>query len=313
MSTTGGNPGVPRDPTADVRTRRALERTASIIGYLIRSGQLIQTDTGDWQIVVTSSGVPPRPVPQHDSDFDETFRIPGPPGASLKGEKGDQGPPGRDGEDGEPGPPGFAGAMGSMGLVGPQGPIGPVGPPGEDGESGPVGPTGATGATGATGPTGPAGSGSGAVLFHDDHYGEDPDRFPPGLPRIGTDGRTYSGQILGSSFVVTTESTASTTPVDLTTTQHLSFELDVPCEVVIFGSATAFTATALANIEIWADVDGSDTRLCITSEFATNAGVALSGAYTASLAAGSHTIKLQFATNTGTTSFLIRSLVVWRK
>ena len=63
--------GVPRDPQAEVRTRRALEQLSAIIGSLKRSGILVPVGPGEWDIDPDAviEGDPPRmavPFPSSD-------------------------------------------------------------------------------------------------------------------------------------------------------------------------------------------------------------------------------------------------------
>jgi hypothetical protein len=123
----------------------------------------------------------------------------------------------------------------------------------------------------------------------------------------------YPGKCLGSSFVATEQSTTSASFVDLTTTQHLAFTLDVACDVVVMASTDTFNSTASAVNRIGIDVDGSDTGYDYEMPASgANKIVQMSAQYKVALSAGAHTIKLQFATNAGTASYRQRGISVWR-
>ena len=76
---------------------------------------------------------------------------------SIEGQPGPIGAPGPHGPDGPKGAAGPVGPAGPPGPAGPDGaagPVGPAGPPGPAGPDGAAGPAGADGAAGATGPAG---------------------------------------------------------------------------------------------------------------------------------------------------------------
>lgn len=120
------------------------------------------------------------------------------------------------------------------------------------------------------------------------------------------------GEILGSSYVATDQTTSSGTPVDLTTTQHITFTLEADMDVLITCTATAYNTTAAVLAAIVADVNGSDTTLVNYELKGANAQAGLVGSMKASLSAGSNTIKLQFATTGTNTHFLMRCIKVER-
>lgn len=122
------------------------------------------------------------------------------------------------------------------------------------------------------------------------------------------------GHIYGRSCVATQESTTSTGAVDLTTTQSVTFTLAATTSVLIFGFAGAVNTTATGRAQvIYADVDGTDTAIASAGNFSTSLGTPIADCIEKSLAAGSHTIKLQFASASGGTAFFDnRALVVMR-
>lgn len=137
-------------------------------------------------------------------------------------------------------------------------------------------------------------------------------------PYVLTDKATWVAQ-LGSfvvepSYVTTSESTASTSPVDLTTAQSLSFSLDNDgADVWVTGFAIASSSVNNGEAFIYATVDGTDYELsCVVCGVAT-APYPLAGAVLLTgLGSGSHTAKLRFKVNTGTGTWINRGIAVQR-
>lgn len=122
---------------------------------------------------------------------------------------------------------------------------------------------------------------------------------------------THSGKIIAGTWVTTQESTTSTTYVDLTTVQSYGFTLDVATDVVIFAACGYLNTGGTNPIGIiCADIDGTDTAICATSAINTSSLQNMSGAITATLAAGAHTIKLQFRVTAGTGFFSDRTMMI---
>lgn len=118
--------------------------------------------------------------------------------------------------------------------------------------------------------------------------------------------RAQPGYIFAESRVATQQSTTSATATDLTTTQHLTVNVDEDCDVLIDGFASYVNTGATGHTGvIYADVDGSDTIISQAGNFSTTALTALAGSVKASLtlAGNPHTIKLQFSAPTGGTAF----------
>jgi hypothetical protein len=297
--------GPARDPFADVRTRRALEKVSLVISSLLRSGQIVQIDDGEYAVVPSRDRLPGAFVPPEGGDAEPVLFFPGPPGP-----KGDPGPWGLWGHDGEDGADGFPGAAGAAGATGPAGPMGWPGADGADGDGPVIVPVPRTfGAAGGTADAGlvPA---PGATAH------------PNGAYYLGDDTAFHvpSGAVIASDRVATSETTASTTPADLATTQHLTFTMDEAGDVLIFAACAGSNNTAGAVALIHADVNGSDTELSRGTSTTVNQQFCLCGALTASLSAGSNTIKLQFAAGagpgsggvSGTAAFVRRVIVVTR-
>jgi hypothetical protein len=119
------------------------------------------------------------------------------------------------------------------------------------------------------------------------------------------------GGYLGSSYVSTNQTTASATATDLATTQHISFTLDEAADVLIQASCVTYNPTSAAVNTMYVDVDGADTGAAYEM-YGSNKFVHMVLQITASLAAGAHTVKLQFGTNAGTGNFQLRGIVIWR-
>jgi len=121
----------------------------------------------------------------------------------------------------------------------------------------------------------------------------------------------HKGELLAISFVTTSETTTAGGPADLTTTQHLTFTLDVSCKLLVEVSAcNSNTGTNVNRLTI--DVDGSATTVADRCDNAGSNYVSGFAIETGSLSAASHTIKFQFGTAGGTATFFNRCIRVWR-
>jgi hypothetical protein len=100
---------IPRDPTAELRTRRALDRLVEVLNDLIASDSITKDSNGTWitnpAITPATASFPPSGVFEMGGDQDETKIIPGP--------KGDTGATGATGATGPTGPAGSSGSGGS--------------------------------------------------------------------------------------------------------------------------------------------------------------------------------------------------------
>ena len=120
----------------------------------------------------------------------------------------------------------------------------------------------------------------------------------------------YSGQIKGQASTTASESTASTTAVDLTTTQHVTFSLSATRNVLVLMFAVSSTNSAGAVNRLICDVNGTDTIYAHTMP-AASANYMLAAAHLEpSMAAGTHTIKMQYSVSAGTGSFFNRRCIV---
>jgi len=125
-----------------------------------------------------------------------------------------------------------------------------------------------------------------------------------------------AGEIIGSSYVATDQSTTSTTLADLATADSVTFTLESAQDVFIWYLANVYQSTAGANCRDIVDIDGTDEA---TSQIDFTAAAANSGAADAwvfkkaALGSGSHTIKVQHAAvGGGTAHWRNRSVVVMR-
>lgn len=120
------------------------------------------------------------------------------------------------------------------------------------------------------------------------------------------------GYMFGSNLVTTAEGTSGASAADLATTQHITFHLMDAADVCISTSAQHTGSVANLSGRLAVDVDGVNTTV------ATNRGDAASVQYNISgstkslaLAAGKHTIKLQFYVGgAGTVTFRDRFISI---
>lgn len=234
--------------------------------------------------------------------------------SGTAGAAGIQGMPGVQGEEGEPGMfvPGLRGADGVAGAQGIQGVTGPPGLQGEDAPDIVVfpGPQGVQGATGPVGPTGATGGGLAAAAII---YPDESDPYVPPAPAVN-DPTNTPGYLFGSTLVLTTEATTSTTPVDLATPQSVTFTLTRSTTVVIECYATAYNSAAATNFNVLSvEVDGTDFTVGSNLSATALQSTGVVGNLEQTLAAGSHTIKYQFFVTAGTGSFLGRLMKVTKK
>jgi hypothetical protein len=120
------------------------------------------------------------------------------------------------------------------------------------------------------------------------------------------------GEILGSNFVATEETTTSGTPTDLTTTQSITFTLESAQDVLIFAACTSYNTTASGVNTLTFDIDGTDYTAVSGTMDAASSQYPLCAVQKRSLTSGSHTIKLQFHRNSGTAGFKDRGIFVAR-
>lgn len=229
-------------------------------------------------------------------------------------------------------------------ILGPTGATGDTGPTGPTGDTGPAGPNAVTTAT-TTNITGilkgngstvlaavagtdyvaPAALAAYALLASPTFTGSP---LAPTAAR-GTDTtqvattefvQRSAGKILGANSFdhsgAALESTSSTSLAELTTTQRITFTLETGGgDVWVEAFCNGRNSSALANVQIGIDVDAGATQVIINRTTCSTASVAysLGGAVKLTgLAAGSHTIQLRFAVNTGTGTFFARAIAVWR-
>ncbi len=119
-------------------------------------------------------------------------------------------------------------------------------------------------------------------------------------------------ELIAVSSVRTSETTTSTSYIDLASTQHVTFTLDETSDVLVVLSCVASNSTAGGNCLVAVDVDGSDMDViqhdCVTA----NEPYTVTGSFlTGDLAAGSHTLKMQFRVGSGTGAYKWRVMSIW--
>jgi len=116
------------------------------------------------------------------------------------------------------------------------------------------------------------------------------------------------GECLGTAWVATGETTTSGSPADLATSQSVTFTLDETSNVLALASAEASNTGANANV-IYVYNGTTSQEVSRVTGTTTNC---VSGGYVQSLAAGTYTFKMRFATGAGTATFSNRMFSVWR-
>lgn len=120
--------------------------------------------------------------------------------------------------------------------------------------------------------------------------------------------------ILASLFTATDESTSSTSLVDLTTHDSVTFTLAATTNVLVFYNANSYSSAGggATNFNtVFVDgVQADDGNQAITTANANYAAVTTAGWVAASLGAGSHTIDIQHKVSSGTGHWRDRMLYV---
>jgi hypothetical protein len=119
-----------------------------------------------------------------------------------------------------------------------------------------------------------------------------------------------TGAPLGYNYTTTQESTTSTSYVDLTTTQHVSFTLDAASDVWIEVSCAYLNTGGAFVGAVAVDMDGSDTLTAQNTPSGTSVAVGIAGAIKYSLASGAHTAKMQYLVAAGTGFFSQRGILI---
>lgn len=119
---------------------------------------------------------------------------------------------------------------------------------------------------------------------------------------------------LGHSYVDTNETTTSTSAVDLTTVQTVSFVLDTSSTVLALCFCHGYHATAAGNTLRTYSYDGSTaTQMSAITAPVTNYLTSVVGVTShSSVPSGSRSFKLQFSTNTGTAGYRYRLYILFR-
>ncbi|MBW2416824.1 MAG: hypothetical protein JRG76_20190 [Deltaproteobacteria bacterium] len=225
----------------------------------------------------------------------------GPPGPA--GATGSAGPTGPAGADGSMGPAGAAGADGSMGPAGASGAMGPAGPMGG---SGPMGPAGAAGRSGSMGGRGPAGAPGLAGMKGD--AGPQGPAGPAGAQ--GETGPTGPDPFADYQYA-SSESVSATTA--LVYQNKLSVTTaDLPAGNYRIGYSLELTSSHRAGTsDFRIRVDGATTLTEASSNapgssnrFSTYGGFSIQP-----LAAGVHSIEVDFKANAANTASIRRARV----
>ena len=233
--------------------------------------------------------------------------IPGIPG--LIGPTGVTGLIGPTGLQGIPGLPGLIGPTGPIGPIGPIGVTGAVGATGAVGVTGSVGPTGATGAIGATGSigaTGGVGLGSTGASGPTGATGATGATGPCCTGPTGAAGTSgATGGLLETKFTEVTTDITTTSPVFVTIPQ-LTQTITTSAGSTLYSTLTfspSNTAPTPQSIDFRILIDGVPIRASESVVGLLNSNSAQAGALLVQrtgLAAGTHTIEVQWRTSGGT-------------
>lgn len=137
--------------------------------------------------------------------------------------------------------------------------------------------------------------------------------FPFSLRDDGTF-KINTGEVLGSSYVTTSQTTTSTSLTDLATTMSVAFTLDAAGVVIVTCSCTLQNNTANVATRFGVDVDGTDEGdVAIYTVPTANVNFTASKEWEISLGSGAHTLKMQFSVGSNTGTFLNRLIKVIRK
>ena len=122
-----------------------------------------------------------------------------------------------------------------------------------------------------------------------------------------------AGKLLASKYVATDESTISTTKVDLTTTDDVTFSLDAAQTVLVFYIANGYCDTAGKNVSSTCLFDGTEDTAFQNDVTVpgVNAGTTVACFGKKSLSSGSRTVKIQhYVPQGGTGHWRQRLLIV---
>lgn len=120
-----------------------------------------------------------------------------------------------------------------------------------------------------------------------------------------------AGTLLGVSYVATLETTGNTSPSDLATAQSVAINLNSAADVLVVVSATCRNSSAGGTTQMHVSDGTTTTQISNMACETAGANYQQSGAVQLSLP-GSATLTLKFAVNSGTGTFLRRSIAVYR-
>jgi len=120
-----------------------------------------------------------------------------------------------------------------------------------------------------------------------------------------------TGEVLASQFIATDEATTSTTYVQLTTHETITFSLDATTTVLLQYQALAYNSTSPAAMRVRFNIDGVASTPSIAAYTTTGGGaVFLHGMlWSVSLGSGSHTIYVEHNVSAGTGDWFNRFLM----
>lgn len=129
--------------------------------------------------------------------------------------------------------------------------------------------------------------------------------------RILTSDYQYSGKFLGCSNVDTNESTASSSPIGLTTAQTVSFTLNQTSNLLVTAMSEAYNSAAGNNMTIYVNDGTTDHIVRRVTAPGVNYQASMAGQLRLTgVTSGSKTFTMKFATTAGTANFLRRSFTV---
>jgi len=134
------------------------------------------------------------------------------------------------------------------------------------------------------------------------------DTGPPNAPYFAL----VPGQILGVTYVPTSENATSTTPVDLATPDSVTFTLYESHQILVeYCSEVYHSATGALNLTVFLDGTQQGPTVVVSS-WGGGAGMihALKYPLSGSIAAGSHTVNIKHHVSAGTGTWLYRSTKV---
>lgn len=131
---------------------------------------------------------------------------------------------------------------------------------------------------------------------------------------LGDDGnfKAIKGEILGGSSVPAEQTTSSTSFTDLATAQHVGITLDVASDVYVIQSCSYVPTSGNPIGVIVVDIANVDTTIGYAQAAGVGMPTIIMGIVKFALAAGAHTLKMQFRVTSGTGQFGQRTMLIVR-